>query len=105
MANKAPSNASPASVVVDTEDVSHLLSGVGKSIPLFKVHLPESVLQPLNITLMSEYTGQGTPIITHQGRGGSLRSFNVDEVSQLWLSRVCDYLGLDDQILNDITST
>jgi len=104
MVNKAPSNASPASVVVDTEDVSHLLSGGGKLIPLFKVHLPEGVLQPLNITLMSGYTGQGTPIITHQGRGGGLQSFNVDEVSQLWLSRVCDYQDLDNQILNDTTS-
>ena len=62
MVNKAPSNASPASVVVDTEDVSHLLSGGGKSIPLFKVHLPESVLQPLNITLMSGYIGQGPKV-------------------------------------------
>ena len=52
-----------------------------------------------------EYHWQGTPIITHQGRGGGPRGFNVDEVSQLWLSKVCDYLSLDGQILNDITST
>lgn len=51
-----------------------------------------------------EYHWQGTPIITHQGRGAGPRGFNVDEVSQLWLSKVCDYLGLDGEILSDITS-
>lgn len=40
-------------------DVSHLLSGGGHSIPLFKVYMPESVLAPLNATLMSGYIGQG----------------------------------------------
>ena len=40
-------------------DVSHLLSGGGRSIPLFKVSMPESVLAPLNATLMSGYIGQG----------------------------------------------
>ena len=62
MANKAPSNASSVPLADDTEDVSHLLSGGGKSIPLFKVHLPESVLRPLNITLMSGYIGQGPKV-------------------------------------------
>lgn len=62
MANKAPVNASPVPVVTDAEDVSHLLSGGGKSIPLFKVHLPESVLGPLNSTLMSGYIGQGPKV-------------------------------------------
>ena len=62
MANKAPSNANPAPMVTDSEDVSHLLSGGGKSIPLFKVHLPESVLQPLNNTLVSGYIGQGPKV-------------------------------------------
>jgi hypothetical protein len=52
---------SPESVV-DTAvqtDVTGLLSGAGKAIPLFKVHMPESVLRPLAATLLSEYIGQG----------------------------------------------
>lgn len=40
-------------------DVSGLLSGGGQAIPLFKVHMPESVLAPLSQTLMSGYIGQG----------------------------------------------
>lgn len=40
-------------------DVSELLSGGGKGIPLFKVHMPESVLEPLAATLLSGYVGQG----------------------------------------------
>jgi hypothetical protein len=51
-----------------------------------------------------EYHWQGKPIITHQGRGALSRTFNVDEVSQLWLSKVCDYLGLDGQVLVDTSS-
>jgi hypothetical protein len=51
-----------------------------------------------------EYHWQGTPIITHQGRGAGKRGFNVDEVSKLWLSKVGDYLGLDGQVLSDTTS-
>ena len=53
----------PTEFVVPTHsmgtDVSHLLSGGGQSIPLFKVYMPESVLAPLNATLMSGYIGQG----------------------------------------------
>jgi len=41
------------------ETIRHLLSGAGEAIPLFKVHLPESVLEPLSMTLMSGYVGQG----------------------------------------------
>lgn len=51
-----------------------------------------------------EYHWEGKPIITHQGRGAGSRSFNVDEVSKLWLSRVSDYLGLDDHVLSETTS-
>ena len=41
------------------DDVTHLLSGAGQAIPLFKVKMPESVLQPIATTLMSGYIGQG----------------------------------------------
>ena len=51
-----------------------------------------------------EYHWQGAPIITHQGKGAGRRGFNVDEVSKLWLSRVSDYLGLDDEVLSDTSS-
>ena len=42
-----------------SKDVSHLLSGAGQSIPLFKVRMPESVIAPLTATLLSGYIGQG----------------------------------------------
>ncbi len=41
------------------ENVQRLLSGGGSAIPLFKVYMPESVLEPLSHTLMSGYIGQG----------------------------------------------
>ncbi len=44
------------------EDVAHLLSGAGKAIPLFKVFMVESLLQPLAATLMSGYIGQGPKV-------------------------------------------
>lgn len=40
-------------------NVKELLSGGGKSIPLFKVFMSEDVLKPVNDTLMSGYIGQG----------------------------------------------
>jgi dTDP-4-amino-4,6-dideoxygalactose transaminase len=40
-------------------DVCDLLSGGGKEIPLFKVHMPESVIAPLKTVLLSGYIGQG----------------------------------------------
>ena len=41
------------------ETVTHLLSGGGEAIPLFKVRISETILQPLATTLMSGYVGQG----------------------------------------------
>jgi dTDP-4-amino-4,6-dideoxygalactose transaminase len=41
------------------ESVKNLLSGKGKSIPLFKVFLPESVMEPLREVLLSGYIGEG----------------------------------------------
>ncbi len=52
-----------------------------------------------------EFQWQGTPIMTHQGRGAGARGFNVDEVSKLWLSKVSDYLDLNGQAIRDIMST
>ncbi len=50
-----------ASVTSDSVDksVKKLLSGEGKSIPLFKVFMPESVLEPVCSVLMSGYIGEG----------------------------------------------
>lgn len=41
------------------KSVTELLSGGGKDIPLFKVFMPESVLEPLGATLLSGYIGEG----------------------------------------------
>ena len=41
------------------ESVKKLLSGQGKDIPLFKVFLPESVMEPLREVLLSGYIGEG----------------------------------------------
>jgi dTDP-4-amino-4,6-dideoxygalactose transaminase len=41
------------------DQVKHLLSGGGDAIPLFKVHINESLLAPLASTLLSGYIGQG----------------------------------------------
>ena len=41
------------------ESVKKLLSGEGKNIPLFKVFIPESVMEPLRKVLLSGYIGEG----------------------------------------------
>lgn len=41
------------------ESVKKLLSGHGKDIPLFKVFMPESVMEPLRKVLLSGYVGEG----------------------------------------------
>ncbi len=41
------------------ESVKKLLSGGGKDIPLFKVFIPESVIEPLREVLLSGYIGEG----------------------------------------------
>ncbi len=41
------------------ESVKNLLSGGGKDIPLFKVFMPESVIEPLRDVLLSGYIGEG----------------------------------------------
>jgi perosamine synthetase len=41
------------------ESVKKLLSGEGKNIPLFKVFIPESVMEPLREVLLSGYIGEG----------------------------------------------
>ncbi len=49
----------PPSVNPQIGDVTHLLSGEGQAVPLFKVHMPENVMEPLARTLRSGYIGQG----------------------------------------------
>jgi len=41
------------------ETIKNLLSGQGQAIPLFKVFMPESVMEPLREVLMSGYIGEG----------------------------------------------
>lgn len=41
------------------DSVKELLSGEGKNIPLFKVFMPPSVMQPLKQVLLSGYIGEG----------------------------------------------
>ena len=43
----------------NSQSVNSLLSGAGTAIPLFKVYMPESILEPLNEVLMSGYIGEG----------------------------------------------
>lgn len=40
-------------------NVRHLCSGQGEAIPLFKVFMPESVMEPLREVLLSGYIGEG----------------------------------------------
>ena len=44
------------------KSVNSLLSGGGTAIPLFKVFMPKSVLEPLNEVLMSGYIGEGPKV-------------------------------------------
>ena len=44
------------------ESVKNLLSGAGKDIPLFKVFMPKSIMEPLEKVLFSGYIGQG-PVV------------------------------------------
>jgi dTDP-4-amino-4,6-dideoxygalactose transaminase len=55
-------NPANLTLIQPDEDVSHLLSGAGRDVPLFKVFMPESVLNPLAATLMSGYIGQGPKV-------------------------------------------
>lgn len=41
------------------DSVRHLLSGGGEAIPLFRVFMPESVMEPLRRTLFSGFIGEG----------------------------------------------
>jgi len=44
---------------VNGESIKHLLSGSGEKIPLFKVFMPESVVERLKETLLCGYIGEG----------------------------------------------
>ena len=50
------------------EAVKQLLSGAGKDIPLFKVFMPESVIEPLRKVLLSGYIGEGPRVEEFEGR-------------------------------------
>lgn len=52
------------------ESVKKLLSGEGKDIPLFKVFLPESVMEPLREVLLSGYIGEGPKVEEFERRLG-----------------------------------
>ncbi len=53
------------------ESVKKLLSGEGKNIPLFKVFLPESVMEPLRKVLLSGYIGEGPQVEEFERQLGS----------------------------------
>jgi perosamine synthetase len=44
------------------ESVNKLLSGEGRDIPLFKVFMPETVMEPLREVLLSGYIGEGPKV-------------------------------------------
>ncbi len=49
----------PSSAAQGSDEVTHLLSGHGENIPLFRVALAPEVLAPVGETLLSGYIGQG----------------------------------------------
>ena len=53
------------------KSVEKLLSGGGKNIPLFKVFMPESVLEPLREVLLSGYIGEGPRVEEFEHQLGS----------------------------------
>ncbi|MCK4887035.1 MAG: DegT/DnrJ/EryC1/StrS family aminotransferase [Planctomycetes bacterium] len=54
------------------KSVKELLSGEGKNIPLFKVFMPESILEPLGKVLMSGYIGEGPRVEEFEHQLGEL---------------------------------
>jgi dTDP-4-amino-4,6-dideoxygalactose transaminase len=53
------------------ESVKKLLSGEGENIPLFKVFIPESVMEPLRKVLLSGYIGEGPRVEEFESQLGS----------------------------------
>lgn len=51
--SSAPSESTPR------DEIDRALTTMAQTIPLFKVHMPQSVMQPLSETLFSGYIGQG----------------------------------------------
>lgn len=63
------------------QSVESLLSGGGKDIPLFKVFMPESVLEPLAEVLLSGYIGEGPKVKEFEQQLG--RRFDNENVLAL----------------------
>ncbi|MHC4757680.1 MAG: DegT/DnrJ/EryC1/StrS family aminotransferase [Planctomycetota bacterium] len=58
--------------------VTELLSGKGKAIPLFKVFMPDSIMEPLKKVLSSGYIGEGPKVKEFEKQlGGRLANKNV----------------------------
>jgi len=47
---------------IDIANTAKYLSGQGKAIPLFKVHMPENAIEAMNDVLRSGYIGQGPQV-------------------------------------------
>lgn len=104
-ANQDMGSISVANSVTHEQDVSKLLSGEGKAIPLFKVHMPEDVLQPLAYTLLSGYIGQG-PRVAEFERAlapwfGSQNVLTLNSgTSALQLALRLANVGYDDEVVS-----
>jgi dTDP-4-amino-4,6-dideoxygalactose transaminase len=53
------------------KSVKKLLSGEGENIPLFKVFIPESIMEPLREVLLSGYIGEGPRVEEFESQLGS----------------------------------
>ena len=56
----------PRNIQEDDFETRQLLSGQGEAIPLFKVFMPESVMEPLREVLLSGYIGEGPKVKTFE---------------------------------------
>ncbi len=96
-----------ASVTTDSVDksVNKLLSGGGNDIPLFKVFMPESVIEPLRKVLISGYIGEGPRVAQFErelgpwfGNSNVLALNNGTAALQLAL-RLAD-VGYEDEVIS-----
>jgi dTDP-4-amino-4,6-dideoxygalactose transaminase len=82
-----------------------LLSAAGEAIPLFKVHMPNTVLEPLAATLFSGYVGQGPRVDEFEHAlapwVGSQNVLTVNSgTSALQLALRLANVGYDDEVIS-----
>lgn len=86
------------------QSVVRLLSGHGKAIPLFKVFMPESIIEPLKDVLLSGYIGEGPKVKEFEKElGMRFQNENVLTVnngtSAIQISLRLANVGLGDEVI------